>query len=70
EFVDGRDLLYVPPRDAPAMAAAVMQIADDPTLAQQLRTRARAVSRHFAWEPIAQAHLQAYASIESLETPP
>lgn len=70
EFVDGRDLLYVPPGDAPAMATAVMQIADDPALAQQLRAQATSISRHFAWAPIAQAHLQAYASLGSLETPP
>jgi glycosyltransferase involved in cell wall biosynthesis len=60
ELVDGRDLLYVPPEDSAAMAAAVLRVLNDAALAAQLRTQARARSHLFAWDSIARAHLDLY----------
>ncbi len=60
ELVDGRDLLYVPPDDAPAAAAALARLATDEALRQRLRDGARRQSRHFTWEAIAQTHLHHY----------
>lgn len=60
ELVDGRDLLYVPPDDAPAAAAALARLAQDEALRQRLREGARRQSRHFTWEAIAQTHLHHY----------
>lgn len=60
ELVDGRDLLTVPPEDATAGAAAILRIADDPTLAQRLRSNARHASKQFAWSTIAALHRDLY----------
>ena len=60
ELVDGRDLLYVPPDDAPAAAAALVRLATDEALCQRLRDGARRQSRHFTWAAIAQTHLRYY----------
>ncbi|MXZ20735.1 MAG: glycosyltransferase family 4 protein [Caldilineaceae bacterium SB0665_bin_25] len=54
------DLLLVPPRDPAATAAAVRRIAEDPRLAENLRTNARKVARQFSWEVIAARHLEMY----------
>lgn len=62
ELVHGRDVLYVPPEDPQAAAQAVLQIADDPALAQRLRAQARLRSRSFAWSAIAAAHRPLYTS--------
>jgi glycosyltransferase involved in cell wall biosynthesis len=63
ELVDERDLLYVPPEDAPALASAVRRLVDDPALAQRLRTNARIRSARFGWDAIAQAHVALYAGL-------
>jgi glycosyltransferase involved in cell wall biosynthesis len=60
ELVEGRDLLYFPPEDAAAAAAAVLRIAGDPALAARLRAGARAVAAAFTWEGIAEAHERLY----------
>jgi glycosyltransferase involved in cell wall biosynthesis len=60
ELVDGRDLLTVPPEDAAAGAAAILRIADDPTLAERLRNNARHASKQFAWSAIAAQHRDLY----------
>jgi glycosyltransferase involved in cell wall biosynthesis len=60
ELVDGRDLLYAPPGDPDAAAAAVLRIAQDPALADRLRANARAVANLFSWERIAEAHERLY----------
>lgn len=54
------DLLLVPPRDPAATAAAVRRIAEDPRLAENLRTNARKAARQFSWEVIAARHLEMY----------
>ncbi|HXF61157.1 MAG TPA: glycosyltransferase family 4 protein, partial [Caldilineaceae bacterium] len=60
ELVEGRDLLYVPPGDPAAAAAAVLRIASDPVLAETLRRHARIASAAFSWETIAEAHERLY----------
>ncbi len=60
ELVDGHHLLYVPPGDATAAAAAVIRLARDPELAARLRANARAASAAFTWEGIAEAHERLY----------
>lgn len=67
ELEDGRDLLYVPPGDAAACAAAILRIAENPTLAAALRENALARSRSFSWETIARRHLVLYGSSTHLE---
>ncbi len=62
ELVDGRDLIYVPPGDPEAAAAAVLQLAAQPTWAQNLRANARARSALFRWETIAAEHARLYQS--------
>ena len=49
---DGHDGLLVPSDDAPAMAAAVMRILDEPDLAGTLSSRARQKATRFDWSPI------------------
>ena len=56
------DLLLVPPRDPGATAAAVCCIAEDPRLAENLRTNARKAARQFSWEVIAARHLEMYSA--------
>jgi glycosyltransferase involved in cell wall biosynthesis len=60
ELQAGRDLLYVPPEDAGALAAAARRLAGDPALAASLREHARQASSQFAWDAIARAHLEQY----------
>lgn len=60
ELADGRDVLYVPPNDATAAAAAVIRLARDPDLVARLRRNAQTVSTGFTWEGIAEAHERLY----------
>ncbi len=60
ELTDGRELLYVPPEDVDAAAAAVMRLVQDPALTASLRIHARAASAVFTWEGIAEAHERLY----------
>lgn len=60
ELVDGHDVLYIPPNDATAAAAAVIRLARDGELAGRLRSNAKRVSAAFTWEGIAEAHEQLY----------
>jgi glycosyltransferase involved in cell wall biosynthesis len=73
EVVEGRDLLYVPPRDVEAAATVVRKLAHDPGLLATLRRNALAASAQFSWEGIAAAHERAYfASMRTVSktTPP
>ncbi len=62
QLVDGSDLLYVPPSDAIALAAAVRALAAAPEGLAQLRTAARARSADFGWPAIAAQHLALYTA--------
>jgi glycosyltransferase-like protein len=57
----GRDALLVPVGDAPALAAAIAAVLDDPALAARLRAAGLAVSRRYTWARSAAAHQAIYA---------
>ncbi|MBK8047978.1 MAG: glycosyltransferase family 4 protein [Anaerolineales bacterium] len=62
ELVDARDLLYITPEDDAAAAGAVLRIAQDPQLAEQLRSNARTKSLEFSWQSIATQHVAEYTA--------
>jgi len=60
----GIDGLQVPPRDAPSLAALLMQLDDDRTLVKQLGTRARErAERHFDERLVIDRTLEVYAEL-------
>lgn len=60
--IDGVTGLCVPPRDVPALAAALLRMLDEPDLAARCAQAAHAhVARHFSIEAIAGATLDLYA---------
>ena len=63
ELQGGRDLLYVPPEDDGALAAAVLRLAGDNALRASLGEGARQASSQFGWDAIARAHLAQYARV-------
>lgn len=60
ELVDGQDLMFVPPADPQASAAAILRIATDAELATRLRAGAKTCSRQFTWQEIARQHAALY----------
>ena len=62
----GRDALLVPVDDAPALAAALAAILDDPELADGLRSAAGATVERFSWARSAAEHRAIYASLGDL----
>lgn len=44
--------LVVPPRDPAAMAAAILRLAHDPTLAQRLVEQGKTTVRHYQWDAV------------------
>ena len=58
----GRDALLVPVGDAPALAAALAAVLDDPRLAASLRGAGRAVCERFSWSRAAAEHEAIYAT--------
>jgi glycosyltransferase-like protein len=59
----GRDALLVPVGDAPALAAALAAVLDDPRLAERLRGAGRAVCGRFPWSRSAAEHQALYAAV-------
>ena len=59
----GQDSLMVPVDDAPALAAALGMVLDDPLLADKIRTEALAVCERFTWARSAAEHQAIYASL-------
>ncbi|RMF29785.1 MAG: glycosyltransferase [Chloroflexi bacterium] len=53
ELRDGENVLLVPPRDAPAIARAVVRVAGDARLWNRLSQGALRLARRFRWEEIA-----------------
>jgi len=51
---------YFDPRDPESLAAALRDVADDPTLRERLAGAGRARVAEFSWERSARAHLRAY----------
>jgi glycosyltransferase-like protein len=64
EFLSpGRDALLVPVNDAPALAAALAAVLDDPDLVGRLRSAARATCERFSWPRSAAEHQAIYAAL-------
>jgi glycosyltransferase involved in cell wall biosynthesis len=53
EFVDGANMLFVPPGDASALASALRRLYDSPDLRARLREGAAALAPRFDWTQIA-----------------
>ncbi len=53
-------ILTVAPRDVQELAQGIATLLDDPSLAQRLRERARALADTFTWDKIAQRHVEVY----------
>lgn len=53
EVRDGENMRLVPPRDAGALAKAILEVWRDPVLRARLEAGARALSADFSWERIA-----------------
>jgi glycosyltransferase involved in cell wall biosynthesis len=62
-FCDGDNMLFVPPDDASATAAAIKRLLADPPLAAHLSAGAGALSSTFAWPGIARASAQLFEQI-------
>jgi len=63
ELVDECDLMYVAPGNDRAMAIVTNRLITLPALAAKLRRNARARSRLFSWDGIAEQHLALYKRI-------
>ncbi len=59
----GQNTLLVPPANPTALAAALAQLAADPTLRSRLAAGAQALAAQFAWPTIAAAHLALFDRI-------
>lgn len=59
---DGADLLYVPPDNPAALAAAILRVLREPALATRLRAGAQAASAHFGWPEIARDTAAVFAA--------
>ena len=57
---DGREALLVPARDVLALARALEQLRDDPTLRERLGAAARARAHEFTWEQYGRALVALY----------
>lgn len=62
-FHDGENMLFVPPDDPAALAGALRQLHDQPTLAHKLRQGALSLSETFDWASIARSTLQFYQTL-------
>jgi glycosyltransferase involved in cell wall biosynthesis len=62
-FVDGQNVLLVPPSDAPALVAAIERLARDIGLRERLAGGGRALAAQFGWDAIAAQHEQLYARL-------
>lgn len=69
ELVEGRDLIYVPPGNPAALAAAAASLAANPEQVAQLRAAARTSSAQFRWSAIAQTHQSLYRAAETRRRP-
>ncbi len=61
--IGGDAALYLPPNDARAWTDALLRIAGDEPLAQQLRAAGLERARQFSWERSAQAHVDLFRAV-------
>lgn len=66
--VDGENALVVPPRDADAIARAVLRLVDDTALRDRLAAAGLAAARRFTWEKTAARYREFMASLPPPET--
>jgi glycosyltransferase involved in cell wall biosynthesis len=57
---DGKTALLVPPADPAALAQAVLRLADEPALAEALRSAGRASVAQYAWSSVQPRLLDVY----------
>jgi glycosyltransferase involved in cell wall biosynthesis len=50
--------VLVPPSDAPALAAAVAKLIDDPAARERLSATARVSAERFRWDAVADRHFE------------
>jgi glycosyltransferase-like protein len=65
EYLTAQDAEMVPPHDAPALASAMVALAND---AKSRRSRGQAgpaIARRFSWGATAEQHIAAYGALES-----
>lgn len=62
DLCDGRDLILVPPEDAPALSRAILDLAADPDCRERLGDAARAAADLFSWSAIAARTERVYRS--------
>lgn len=62
ELQDGKNVVFVPPHDPGATAAAVLRLVDDQAFSERIRTGAAEASKQFSWEEIARRHARLYES--------
>lgn len=66
---DGETGLLVPPRDAPALRAAVERLLGDPELRDRLGRAARALARErFGWDGVIERTLEVYRALDEPST--
>lgn len=63
QFIDGKNMLLVPPDSPAALADAMLRLLDDVALRNTIQSGARDVSRQFSWEHIAQMHLNFFQRV-------
>jgi GT2 family glycosyltransferase len=67
--VDGENALVVPPRDAGAIARAVLRLVDDPALRERLAAAGLETARRFTWEKTAARYREFMASLPPADPP-
>ncbi|HDN80956.1 MAG TPA: glycosyltransferase family 1 protein [Chloroflexi bacterium] len=63
EFVNGQNILLIPPNDPNALAEAVIALYKDPALRERLGRGACELAKEFGWEGIAKDTLEVYESM-------
>lgn len=62
-FVDGQNMLLVPPDDSAALTGALRRLYEAPALHDQLRAEAAVLARQFDWDQIAARTAQFFANV-------
>jgi glycosyltransferase involved in cell wall biosynthesis len=61
--VAGDAAILVPPRDVEALAEAIEDVIENPTIAKDLRRKGLARARQFSWERTAEQTVAVYRSV-------
>jgi glycosyltransferase involved in cell wall biosynthesis len=63
EFVDGENMLFVPPSDSYALTQAITRLHTNPALASKLRQGASQLAQHFNWSQIADDYTEFFQRV-------